>query len=229
MKQKYRIGERNDLCRETKASYFREVLSILKTYFLWTSKCSVTSTPEPGVIQDIWHVQQLIPGVFSIPTTFVGLTLAEHMCTNTSNSLGQSRWHGRLGSRREEGLVWLLAAPAEPRGRNGAVWSPPWAFWGHKGLSVLAMREGRKPSWNLAVTALSRPLSLTSLSLIDGLPWPMGLWTALALPGFCHYELLWTSWKLLENTKRRGKRRYGNTLPYHVLQWKGKLPTWEDT
>lgn len=52
-----------------------------KTYFLFTAKCSVTPTPEPGAIQDIWHVQQLTPGGLTIPTTSVGLTLcAEHTC-----------------------------------------------------------------------------------------------------------------------------------------------------
>lgn len=53
MKQKRGIGERNGSCRETKASYFREALLILKAYFLLTAKQSVTSTAEPGVIQDI--------------------------------------------------------------------------------------------------------------------------------------------------------------------------------
>lgn len=53
MKQKRGIGERNGSCRETKASYFREALLILKAYFLLTAKQPVTSTAEPGVIQDI--------------------------------------------------------------------------------------------------------------------------------------------------------------------------------
>lgn len=163
VKQKHGIGERNDSCRETKASCFREVLSTLKAFFLFTAKCSVTSTPEPAAIQDIWHVQQLTSGGFRIPTTFVGLPLcAEHTCKspNTSNSLGQSRWDGQQEAGRLLS-VWLLTASAEPRGRDGAVWSPPWACWGHKGPSGFGMREGRKP-WSLPRTSLSRPLSLTS-------------------------------------------------------------------
>lgn len=74
-----------------------------------------------------------------------------------------------MGSSRQEGVVWLLTASAEPPGRDGAVWSPPWAIsaWDER---------GEKTFMEPASDCSFQGFVLDQLRVsVDGLPWPVSL------------------------------------------------------
>lgn len=157
MKKKCRIGERNDSRRETKASYFREVLSIFKALFLLTAECSVTSTPRTWCYSVHLTRSAINPRRFQYSHHLGG---SDPACR--AHSTPPAPW-GRAGGWEQEagGGVWLLAASADRSGRDGAVCFPPWAHWGHKGISAWD-EGGENTSMEAASGCSFQPLSLTS-------------------------------------------------------------------